>query len=133
VKTVLLIDDSTTIRLSISEILTKNGFHVDTASDGQSALDKLAAGVRPDLIVSDVKMPRVDGITFVRKARDLPGLRFTPILMLTSPVPVRTPEADQALRADAKTAGATGWMVKPVKPHDLVAVIRQLVPDLPEV
>jgi two-component system, chemotaxis family, chemotaxis protein CheY len=119
--TVLLVDDSATILMSLTSILAKSGFTVETASDGREALDKLAQGLQPSLIISDVNMPNMDGITFAREARKSAGLRFTPILMLTT-------ESDQAKRVEAKTAGATGWLVKPVAPDQLIGVIKQVVP-----
>ncbi|GAA2621935.1 response regulator [Paractinoplanes durhamensis] len=119
--TVLLIDDSTTMLMSLKPILTKAGYAVETANHGKDALDKLGKGIKPDLIITDVNMPQMDGITFVREARKDPGLRFTPMLMLTT-------ESDQAKRAEAKTAGVTGWLVKPVAPDQLLGVIKQVLP-----
>ena len=118
--TVMLVDDSRTVLMSMSAILTKSGFDVVTASDGSDALAKLDAA-RPNLIISDLNMPTMDGLEFVREARKRPAVRFTPILMLTT-------ESAQAKRAEAKAAGATGWLVKPVGPDELIAVIRQVVP-----
>jgi two-component system, chemotaxis family, chemotaxis protein CheY len=117
---VLLVDDSPTILMSMSAILKKNGFDVATAVDGQDALAKVLS-VKPNLIISDLNMPRMDGITFVKGARKLPGVRFTPILILTT-------ESEMSKRQEAKAAGATGWLVKPVTPQDLLKVIRQVVP-----
>jgi two-component system chemotaxis response regulator CheY len=116
----MLVDDSPTILMSMSAILTKNGFEVLTAKDGTDALGKLGSA-RPNLIISDLNMPKMDGMTFVREARKLPGVRFTPILMLTT-------ESEPAKRQEAKAAGATGWLVKPVTPEALMTVIRQVVP-----
>jgi len=118
--TVMLVDDSRTVLMSMSAILTKSGFDVVTASDGSDALAKLDAA-RPNIIISDLNMPTMDGLEFVREARKRPAVRFTPILMLTT-------ESAQAKRAEAKAAGATGWLVKPVGPDELIAVIRQVVP-----
>ncbi|GIF18393.1 two-component system chemotaxis response regulator CheY [Actinoplanes tereljensis] len=120
--TVLLIDDSATMLMSLKSILTKAGYTVETAGHGKEALDKLGKGIQPSLIISDVHMPQMDGITFVREARKDPGLRFTPVLMLTT-------ESEQAQRAEAKSAGATGWLVKPVAPDQLLGVIKQVLPD----
>jgi len=118
--TVMLVDDSRTVLMSMSAILSKSGFDVVTASDGSDALAKLDAA-RPNIIISDLNMPTMDGLEFVREARKRPAVRFTPILMLTT-------ESAQAKRAEAKAAGATGWLVKPVGPDELIAVIRQVVP-----
>jgi two-component system, chemotaxis family, chemotaxis protein CheY len=118
--TVMLVDDSPTMLMSIKSILTKQGLAVETAADGQEALDRVKSGLKPDLVISDVNMPRLDGISFVREARRA-GLRFTPILMLTT-------ESEQTKRDEAKAAGATGWLVKPVQADALMSVIRQVVP-----
>ena len=120
-KTVMLVDDSATMLMSLKTVLSKNGFGVETAPDGQAALERLVAGLRPDLVISDVNMPRLDGISFVRELRKTSGLRFTPVLMLTT-------ESEQTKRAEAKAAGATGWLVKPVAPEDLLGVVRQVLP-----
>jgi two-component system chemotaxis response regulator CheY len=119
--TVMLVDDSATMLMSLKSILTKAGYTVETAAHGKEALDKLGKGVKPNLIISDVNMPQMDGITFAREARKSPGMRFTPILMLTT-------ESDQAKRVEAKNAGATGWLVKPVGPDQLLGVIKQVLP-----
>ena len=118
--TVMLVDDSPTMLMSIQSVLTKAGLKVETAKDGQEALDRIKGGLKPNLVISDVNMPRLDGISFVREARKA-GLRFTPILMLTT-------ESEATKRAEAKAAGATGWLVKPVQPDALLKVIRQVVP-----
>jgi two-component system chemotaxis response regulator CheY len=118
----MIVDDSVTIRMSVSAMLSENGFNVVTANDGADALAKLGSST-PDLIISDLNMPTMDGMTFVRKARTLPRSRFTPILMLTT-------ESDPTKRQAAKAAGATGWLVKPVRADALIGVIRQLVPGV---
>lgn len=118
--TILLVDDSPTILMSVSMILVKAGMTVETAKDGLEALEKLKKGLKPNLIISDVNMPRLDGVSFVQEARRN-GHRFVPILMLTT-------ESEQSKRAEAKAAGATGWLVKPVAADKLLGVIRQVVP-----
>jgi len=119
--TVLLVDDSATMLMSLKAILSKAGYAVETAGHGKEALDKLGKGVKPHLIISDVNMPQMDGITFAREARKVPGMRFVPILMLTT-------ESEQTKRDEAKKAGATGWLVKPVAPAQLLGVIKQVLP-----
>jgi two-component system chemotaxis response regulator CheY len=119
--TVLLVDDSATMLMSLKTILTKAGFAVETAGHGKEAMGKLGTGLKPNLIISDVNMPQMDGITFTKEARKAPGMRFVPILMLTT-------ETEQSKRAEAKTAGATGWLVKPVAPEQLLGVIKQVLP-----
>jgi two-component system, chemotaxis family, chemotaxis protein CheY len=119
--TVMLVDDSTTILMSLKMILVKAGYAVETAGDGKEALGKLTGGLRPNLIISDVNMPQMDGISFIKEARKTAGLRFIPMLMLTT-------ESDRTKRDEAKTAGATGWLVKPVAPEQLLGVIKQVLP-----
>jgi two-component system chemotaxis response regulator CheY len=119
--TVLIVDDSATMLMSLKAILTKAGYSVESAVHGKDALEKLSKGVKPNIIISDVNMPQMDGITFTREARKAPGMRFIPILMLTT-------ESEQAKRTEAKAAGATGWLVKPVVPDQLLSVIKQVLP-----
>ena len=118
-KHVFLVDDSATMLMSLKGTLEMSGFKVDTAGDGQAALDRLKTGLKPDLIITDINMPRMDGIQLIREARKL--LRFTPILALTT-------ESQQGKRDKAKKNGATGWLVKPVGGSDLVKVIKQVLP-----
>jgi len=119
-KSVLLVDDSDTIRASISDILTRKGLKIETTNDGKSALRKLS-GFKADLIITDLNMPVMDGLTLIKEIRKLPAFRFTPVLMLTT-------ESQQARRDEARAAGATGWLVKPIKPDDLMAVIHKVLP-----
>jgi two-component system chemotaxis response regulator CheY len=118
-KHIFLVDDSATMLMSLKGTLEISGFKVDTASDGELALGRLQQGLKPDLIITDINMPRMDGIALIREARKL--LRFTPILALTT-------ESQQGKREDAKKSGATGWLVKPVGGAELLAVIRQVLP-----
>jgi two-component system chemotaxis response regulator CheY len=119
--TVLLVDDSTTMLMSLTSILKKAGYTVETAGHGKEALDKIGRGVKPNLIISDVNMPQMDGLTFAREVRKAPGMRFVPVLMLTT-------ESAADKRAEAKAAGATGWLVKPVGPDQLLGVLKQVLP-----
>lgn len=119
--TVMLVDDSATMVMSLKLILTKAGYGVETAADGKEALGKLTGGLRPQLIISDLNMPQMDGITFIREARKTAGMRFIPMLMLTT-------ESEGKKRIEAKTAGATGWLVKPVTPDQLLGVLKQVLP-----
>lgn len=118
-KSVFLVDDSTTMLMSLKGTLEIGGFQVETAGDGEAALTRLRGGFKPDLIITDINMPRLDGIGLIREARKL--LRFTPILALTT-------ESQQVKRDEAKQIGATGWLVKPVGGTDLLRVIRQILP-----
>ena len=83
-KSILLVDDSATMLMSVKSILEIGGFKVETSSDGLRALNKLKGGSKPDLIITDINMPNMGGIEFIGKARALPGFRFIPILCLTT-------------------------------------------------
>ncbi len=120
-KTILLVDDSSTILMSLSDILGKAGYHVEEATNGAKAIDKLNSGVRPSLVITDINMPVMNGIEFIQAARKLSATRFTPILVLTT-------ESQQKRRDEAKASGATGWLVKPVTGADLLNVIKQVIP-----
>jgi two-component system chemotaxis response regulator CheY len=109
------------MRLSVKTTLEINGFSVETASDGVEALGKLNGGLKPDLIITDVNMPNMDGLELIRNVRLLPGFRFTPILTLTT-------ESQAQKRDEGRKLGATGWLVKPVMGPDLIKVIKQVVP-----
>ncbi|OQW86550.1 MAG: two-component system sensor histidine kinase/response regulator [Rhodoferax ferrireducens] len=120
-KTIMIVDDSSTMLMSLRNSLEIGGFKVLAASDGQLALDQFKAGGKPDLIITDINMPNMGGIEFIGKARAVSGFRFTPILVLTT-------ESQQAKRDDAKKLGATGWLVKPVSGADLTRIIKQVLP-----
>jgi len=120
-KTVLVVDDSVTMVLSLKTSLSMNGFQVETASNGQEALDKLKAGLKPSLILTDINMPVMGGMDLIRNVRAMPALKFIPILTLTT-------ESEASKRDAGKRAGATGWIVKPVSGNDLVAVMRKVLP-----
>ncbi len=122
-KTVLIVDDSDTVIMSLKSTLEMNGFSVETANDGLQALNKLKSGIKPDLIISDINMPNMGGIEFIKNARTMSGLRFIPILVLTT-------ESQQTKRDEAKRVGATGWLVKPVAGNDLIKVIKQVLPGI---
>jgi len=120
-KTIMIIDDSATMRMSLKASLELSGFKVDTADDGKQALNKLKDGIKPDLIITDINMPNMGGLEFIKTVRALPSFRFTPILALTT-------ESQQAKRDEAKKSGATGWLVKPVPGPELIKVIKQVLP-----
>jgi two-component system chemotaxis response regulator CheY len=120
-KTILVVDDSVTMVLSLKTTLTMNGFQVDTANNGQSALEKLKSGIKPDLILTDINMPVMRGFELIGKVRALPAFRFIPILTLTT-------ESEASKREEGKRAGATGWLVKPVAGNDLINVIKKVLP-----
>ncbi|MCK6387908.1 response regulator [Zoogloea sp.] len=118
-KTIFLVDDSTVMLMSVKQNLELAGFKVETAKDGLEALNRIKGGLKPDLIITDINMPNMNGLDLIKNARAV--LRFTPILALTT-------ESQTTKRDEAKKLGATGWLVKPVSSADLLKVIRQVVP-----
>jgi two-component system chemotaxis response regulator CheY len=119
-KTVLLVDDSPTILLSLSALLTQAGYGSVQAAGAEQALAILRATKPPDLVITDLNMPGMNGIELIRTIRKLPGFRFVPVLMLTT-------ESQAEKRAEARSAGATGWLVKPVQGTELVKVLEKVV------
>lgn len=118
---VLVVDDSVSMRQLISATLTQAGYNVTMAEDGQIALNTAqGAGDKFKLVVTDVNMPNMDGITLVGKLRQLPVFKFTPILILTT-------EVDPAKKSKAKAAGATGWLVKPFDPQKLLGTVARVL------
>ncbi|MBV1777231.1 response regulator [Burkholderiaceae bacterium DAT-1] len=120
-KTILIVDDSATMVLSVKSTLEMNGFNVESANDGVQALAKLTGGLKPDLIITDINMPNMDGLELIKQVKALPAFRFTPILTLTT-------ESQAAKRDEGKKLGATGWLVKPVSGGDLVQVLKKVLP-----
>ena len=119
-KKILLVDDSKTMLMSMEGVLKRAGFEVASSTSGEDAVVKIGS-FAPDLMITDLNMPGMDGITLIKKAKAMASMRFKPILMLTT-------ESQQAKREEAKAAGATGWLVKPVQPNDLTAVVKQVLP-----
>lgn len=118
-KTILIVDDSASIRNVVSIALRGAGYEVLQACDGQDALSKLD-GRRIHLIVSDVNMPNMDGLTFIVEAKKKPNYKFTPIIMLTT-------EGSEQKKDAGRSAGAKAWMVKPFKPDQMLAAVSKLV------
>ena len=116
--TVLAVDDSVTMRDMLRLTLSDAGFDVHLAEDGQHGLEVLAS-VSPDVIITDINMPRLDGFGFVDAVRTMSSLRGVPILVLTT-------ESGAALKQRARAAGATGWIVKPYEETKLVQTIRRV-------
>ncbi|HTZ00676.1 MAG TPA: response regulator [Rhodocyclaceae bacterium] len=116
-KTIMLVDDSATILLSISNILLKAGYGVEKAGNGNEALSKFKGGAKIDLLITDLNMPGMNGIELIKEIRQLAGYKFMPILFLTT-------ESQQAKRAEAKAAGASGWLVKPATADELLNTIK---------
>jgi two-component system, chemotaxis family, chemotaxis protein CheY len=120
-KTVLIADDSATVIMSVKQSLEMAGFTVVAVKDGAQALAHLDGGLKPDLIITDINMPVMGGMELIRKVRERPKYRFTPILTLTT-------ESGAEIRGEAKKIGATGWIVKPVAGAELVKIVKQVVP-----
>jgi two-component system chemotaxis response regulator CheY len=104
-KTILVVDDSASLRQIVSIALKGAGYDVIEACDGQDALSKLK-GQKVNLVISDVNMPNMDGITFVREMKKLPEFKFTPVIMLTT-------EGQESKKQEGQAAGAKAWVVKP--------------------
>jgi two-component system chemotaxis response regulator CheY len=123
-KTVVVVDDSRTIQMSLELCLKQEGFGVVAAGDGQqglAAIQKLMDdGQLPALIISDVNMPVMDGLTFIREVKKIPKCKFVPILMLTT-------ESQEDKKNEGKAAGASGWIVKPFQPDQLLSVVKRFV------
>ena len=119
-KTILLVDDSATILLSISNILGKAGYAVEKASNAADGLKKFASAAKIDLLITDLNMPGMNGIDFIKEVRKLPNYKFMPILFLTT-------ESQQDKRMEAKAAGASGWLVKPATADELLSTIKLVV------
>jgi two-component system chemotaxis response regulator CheY len=119
-RTALVVDDSVSIREMVAFTLKAAGFTVIQGGNGQEGLTKLDQGTA-DIVITDLNMPVMDGITFIRNVRTRAKHRFTPILMLTT-------ESQEVKKQEAKTAGATGWIVKPFNPEQLLKVIAKVLP-----
>ena len=116
---IMTVDDTASMRQMISFTLNSIGHDVAEASDGKEALS-LAQNKKFDLIIADVNMPNMDGIALVKSLRALPEYKFIPILMLTT-------ESQDTKRQEGKAAGATGWLVKPFNPDQLLATIKKVL------
>ncbi|MFC5306257.1 response regulator [Azospirillum picis] len=117
-KKVMTVDDSRTMRDMVSFTLRGAGYEVIEAADGQQAMSAIATA-KVDLVITDLNMPVMDGLTLIRKLRAIPAHRTLPILMLTT-------EADESKKAEGRSAGATGWIVKPFNPDKLVSVVQKV-------
>ena len=120
-KTVLVVDDSVSMRQMVSFTLTGAGFEVVEAGDGKEAVDKLNGGAKPNLVITDLNMPNMDGISLIKEIRGMAAHKFTPVLMLT------TESADDK-KKEGQSAGATGWIVKPFNPEQMLATINKVMP-----
>ncbi|MBF0155064.1 MAG: response regulator [Magnetococcales bacterium] len=118
-KTIMTVDDSSSVRQMVTLTLKGEGYNVVEGVDGKDALNKLKANP-VDMVITDLNMPNMDGITLIRELRALPAFKFTPIVMLTT-------ESQANKKSEGKDAGATGWIVKPFKPAQLLQVIKKVL------
>ena len=118
---ILAVDDSASMRALVMQTLQKAGFKTVEAMNGQEALDAVKGISKLDLVITDLNMPVMDGISFVQKLRTLAAFKYTPVLLLTT-------ETRQDHKDKAKAAGATGWLTKPFDPNQLLAVIQRVLP-----
>ncbi|MBU2899280.1 response regulator [Vibrio hepatarius] len=116
---ILAVDDSVSIRQMVSHTLRDAGYEVETANDGRDALTKVASH-KFDVVISDVNMPIMGGFELVKALRDKPQYKFTPILMLTT-------ETSTEKKQQGKSAGATGWLVKPFNPETLLKTLKRVI------
>ncbi|MGK6322635.1 response regulator [Sphingomonas sp. DT-51] len=119
---ILIVDDSPSMLMSVEIMLAGTTLTVHKAESGEQALALLGDGLRPAMMLTDLNMGAMSGIDLVREARQLPGLGFLPIVLLTT-------ESSQDMRNVAKAAGATGWLTKPVEGEALLRIVRKLVPS----
>lgn len=118
-KTILIVDDSATLRQVVSIALKGAGYDVIEGCDGKDALSKLT-GQKVHLIISDVNMPNMDGFAFVTEVKKMPDYKFTPIIMLTT-------EAGEDKKAAGQAAGVKAWVVKPFKPDQMLTAVSKLI------
>jgi two-component system, chemotaxis family, chemotaxis protein CheY len=117
-KTILTVDDSASVRQMIAFTLRTASYDVIEAVDGRDALTRISADVR--LVITDLNMPVMDGLSLIRRIRGGAGNKYVPILVLTT-------ESQPAKKQEAKAAGATGWIVKPFQPAQLLAVVQKVL------
>jgi len=117
-KTIMIVDDSASLRQVVGIALKSAGYEILEACDGKDALGKLT-GQKINLIISDVNMPIMDGISFVREVKKHPNYKFTPIIMLTT-------ESQESKKQEGQSAGAKAWVVKPFKPEQMLQAVSKL-------
>lgn len=118
-KIVMIVDDSASIRQVVNLTLRKVGYDVIEAVDGQDALKKLA-NVKVNLLICDVNMPNMDGISLVRSLKAMPDYKYVPVIMLTT-------ESQEAKKQEGRAAGARAWVVKPFKPEQMLEAVSKLI------
>ncbi len=118
-KRILVVDDAVSMRGLVSITLKKSGYDVIEASDGKDALSKLK-GTQVNLIITDLNMPNMDGISLIKSVKAMPGYKFIPIVMLTT-------ESQESKKREGQMAGAKAWIVKPFKPDSLLTVVKKII------
>ncbi len=118
-KTIITVDDSASVRQMVGFTLKEAGYQVIEASDGRDAVSKMN-GRQINLVVTDLNMPNMDGIELIKNVRANPAYKFIPILMLTT-------ESQTEKKVEGKKAGATGWIIKPFQPEQLLNVVRKVI------
>lgn len=118
-KKIMVVDDSASIRQVVSMALKAEGYEVIEACDGKDAISKLS-GQKINLMISDVNMPNMDGITLVKELKKMPEHKFTPVIMLTT-------ESQEGKKAEGQAAGAKAWVVKPFQPAQMLAAVSKLI------
>lgn len=119
-KNILIVDDSESIRAVVGIALRSEGYNVIVGVDGQHGLELLLENENINLIISDLNMPRMDGISFLKEVRKLEKFKYLPILILTT-------ESQEAKKMEAKNSGATGWIIKPFVKEKLLAVVKKVM------
>lgn len=119
-KNILIVDDSESIRMVVSLALKSEGYNVIIGNDGQHGLELLLEHKNVNLIISDLNMPRMDGISFLKEVRKLDQFKYLPFLILTT-------ESQDTKKMEAKNSGATGWIIKPFVKEKLLAVVKKVV------
>lgn len=119
-KMIMTVDDSNSVRQMVVFTLKQEGYEVVEAVDGLDAQQKLKT-IKVDLLITDLNMPNCDGLTLIKEVRNMPNFKFLPILFLTT-------ESSDEKKAQAKASGATGWIVKPFKPEQLIGVVKKVLP-----
>ncbi len=123
-KLIFAVDDSKTVRASVKYTLEKNNYEIVLAEDGKDGLEKLdslkAKGKKPAMIITDINMPRMGGIEFIKSVKQKSDFKFIPVLVLTT-------ESQDQKKMEGKKAGAAGWLVKPFEPKQLIGVVEKFV------
>lgn len=120
-KTFLVVDDSASMRQLVAFTIKDAGYEVLLAENGRDALEKMSH-TKVDMVITDLNMPEMDGITFIRELRGKADYKFVPIVMLTT-------ESQEAKKQEGRAAGASGWIVKPFSPSQLMDVVRKFVKE----